>query len=96
MRCHPLSRNPRIEAAQRGATPQFRAQRGFSVPKRGNLCDGDWVESRHTRKVSLSANPVINFSVGRWLTADPRKEKPRRDDAGASYLYEISQVAALG
>jgi len=50
---------------------------------------------RHTRRPNRRASRVINFSVGRWLTAQTLKKR-RPGGAGPSAVHGSSGAGALG
>jgi hypothetical protein len=84
-------------ARSQGGGPTCVSERGGGASgSLANPCDGlAGSRVRHTRQPNRRASRVINFSVGRWLTAQTLKKR-RPGGAGPSAVHGSSGAGALG
>jgi hypothetical protein len=84
-------------ARSQGGGPTCVSERGGEASgSLANPCDGlAGSRVRHTRQPNRRASRVINFSVGRWLTAQTLKKR-RPGGAGPSAVHGSSGAGALG
>jgi hypothetical protein len=84
-------------ARSQGGGPTCVSERGGGASgSLANPCDGlAGSRVRHTRQPNRRASRVINFSVGRWLTAQTLKKR-RPGGAGPSAVHRSSGAGALG